>query len=981
MRKTYKFLSVFLAVLMIFSIIPITASAATSGKCGDNLTWTFDDSTDTLTISGTGEMYDYNGSDLNNGPWKNYREKCKTIIVNNGVTKIGQDAFRWFLNVTNITLPDSLIIIDEYAFEYCDSLTSVTIPNSVTTIGKDAFSGCNSLKSIVIPDSVVTIGVHAFSYCNSLESVTIGNGITTIGDYAFYSCDELSDVTLGNNIKTIGRYAFGYCIGLEIIQIPDSVTSLGDYAFDTCSALTSVILGNGLTTIGRMTFFLCKSLESITIPDSVTTIGYSAFDTCSGLTNVTLGNGLTTIDSRAFQSCSSLKEITIPDSVSKIGEGAFNSCSNITEFKVGNDNKYFSSDDNGVLFNKDKTILIQYPIGHTRVNYKIPDGVTTIGYSSFYNCNKLESITIPDTVVKINDWACCFGSSFKEVFYLGTEEDWNMISVGSYNESLKNATIHYKELPSGKCGYNLTWVLDESTGVLTISGTGDMFDYSIYGGPWNEHKSNIKEVVINDGVTSIGQKAFIYHSNITNVTLPDSLEVIDESAFYYCSSLSDITIPDSVKSIGSGAFFACESLTGIRIPNGIKTINQGLFVSCINLVEVVLLESVTHIDDRAFQYCGNLTDVYYLGTEEQWKTITIDSDNGYLLNARIHFNNCGGFYKESTNLPTCTESGYTIYSCSCGYIYMNDEVSALGHTPANAVEENYVAPTCTENGSKDVVVYCSVCKEEISRETETLEVTGHSYTSEITTPATHLTTGVETFTCAICNDTYTESIAKTEKHNYESVVTPPTCTQQGYTTYTCECGDSYKVDYTNSTGHKLEWVVLSVASCNTNGVEHGYCENCSYYEVKTTPMTDHQHKAVVTAPTCTEQGYTTYTCECGDSYVSDYVNALGHTSANAVEENYVAPTCTENGSKDIVIYCSVCDEEISRETETLDTTGHADNDGDGYCDADNELLDPTVECECNCHKSGISKFFFNLILFFQKLFGSNEVCSCGVAHY
>ena len=143
----------------------------------------------------------------------------------------------------------------------------------------------------------------------------------------------------------------------------------------------------------------------------------------------------------------------------------------------------------------------------------------------------------------------------------------------------------------------------------------------------------------------------------------------------------------------------------------------------------------------------------------------------------------------------------------------------------------------------------------------------------------------------------------------------------------------------------------------------------------------HEYNAEVTAPTCTEQGYTTYTCECGDTYTTDYVDALGHIPANAVEENYVAATCTENGSKDVVIYCSVCDEEISRETETLEATGHADNDGDGYCDADNELLDPSVECECNCHKTGISKFFFNLILFFQKLFGTNQVCDCGIVHY
>lgn len=184
----------------------------------------------------------------------------------------------------------------------------------------------------------------------------------------------------------------------------------------------------------------------------------------------------------------------------------------------------------------------------------------------------------------------------------------------------------------------------------------------------------------------------------------------------------------------------------------------------------------------------------------------------------------------------------------------------------------------------------------------------------------------------------------THIHNYSStVIKEATHLITGVITYNCDCGDTYTE-------------VIAKTS-------------------------EHSYSAVVTAPTCTDEGYTTYTCECGDSYVGDYVDALGHTPANAVEENYIAPTCTENGSKEVVIYCSVCDEELSRETENVDATGHADNDGNGYCDDCEELLDPSVECECNCHKSGITKFFFNFILFFQRLFGSNRECACGVAHY
>ena len=223
-----------------------------------------------------------------------------------------------------------------------------------------------------------------------------------------------------------------------------------------------------------------------------------------------------------------------------------------------------------------------------------------------------------------------------------------------------------------------------------------------------------------------------------------------------------------------------------------------------------------------------------------------------------------------------------------------------------------------------------------------------------------------------------------EKHNYESVVTAPTCTEQGYTTYTCECGDSYVDNYVDALGHTEE-IVPAVA------------------------------------PTCTETGLTEGTkCSvCGETLTEQKeLPANGHTPANAVEEKYITPTCTENGSKDVVVYCSVCDEEISRETVTLDATGHsyttavtaptcteqgyttytcscgdnyvddyvnatghADNDGDGYCDADNELLDPSVECDCNCHKDGFTSFIWKIVNFFNKLFGLNKFCECGIAHY
>ena len=262
---------------------------------------------------------------------------------------------------------------------------------------------------------------------------------------------------------------------------------------------------------------------------------------------------------------------------------------------------------------------------------------------------------------------------------------------------------------------------------------------------------------------------------------------------------------------------------------------------------------------------------------------------------------------------------------------------------------------------------------------------------------------------------------ETHECSYNAVVTPPTCTEQGYTTYTCECGDSYVTDYVNKTGHEYYGgdLVTIVPTCTEGGYRYWPCSNCDhiwYFDFM--DAKGHWYEETITMPTCTEPGYIYFVCKCGDSFgealdafghteeiipavaptctetgltegvkcsecneiivEQEIVPALGHTPASAVEENYVAPTCTENGSKDIVVYCSECDKEISRETEIIEAISHADNDGDGYCDSDNELLDPSVECDHSCHKNG---FFWKLTRFFNKLFGINKYCECGVVHY
>lgn len=237
-----RILSVVLVLSMMVSFMPIIASAATSGTCGDNLTWTLDDN-GTLTISGTGEMKNYTENQYThkcNAPWYSESKSIKSVVIEKGVTNIG-----------------------DYAFDYCKSLTNITIPNSVTSIGEWAFLSCSSLTSMTIPNSVTSIGGAAFTHCRSLTSITIPNSITSIDGFTFNDCDSLTSITIPNSVTSIGRNAFWNCSSLTNITIPNSVTNIGDGAFSNCSSLTSITIPNSVISIGEWAFCNCTNLKDV----------------------------------------------------------------------------------------------------------------------------------------------------------------------------------------------------------------------------------------------------------------------------------------------------------------------------------------------------------------------------------------------------------------------------------------------------------------------------------------------------------------------------------------------------------------------------------------------------------------------------------------------------------------------------------------------------------------------------------------------
>ena len=414
-----------------------------------------------------------------------------TVDMLEGYNVIEEGAFKHCEFLTSVIIPNSVTSIGDFAFVGCKSLTSVTIPNSVTNIGKYAFSWCFSLTSVDIPNSVTSIETHTFHGCSSLSSITIPNSVTSIGEYAFENCSSLTSVTITdiaawcnidfenysanplrythklylngelvkdlvipNSVISIRDFAFYGCFSLTSVTIPNSVTSIGNSAFYQCKSLTSVIIPNSVTNIGNGAFNYCSSLTSITIPNNVTSIRDYTFSHCSGLTSVVIPNSVTSIDYSAFQCCTSLTSITIPDSVTSIGGGAFQYCSKLTSVTIGNgvtsigyyafyycpslisinvdvnNPNYFSVD--GVLFNKNETTIIQYPIGNTRSEFTIPNGVTSIGELTFYGCKYLTSITIPNSVRNI----------VGEIF-------WDCFSLTSV--TIGDKTYEQQNIVEGKC--------------------------------------------------------------------------------------------------------------------------------------------------------------------------------------------------------------------------------------------------------------------------------------------------------------------------------------------------------------------------------------------------------------------------------------------------------------------------------------------------------------------------------------------------
>ncbi|MBQ0083909.1 MAG: leucine-rich repeat protein [Clostridiales bacterium] len=282
-----KFAAIFLAVCLLVVVIPMYASAETSGTTGE-CEWSLDGTK--LTISGNGACADYetvkvSEKNVTTAPWGS---DITELIIEDGVTYLGNFSFIGCSGLTKVVLPDSIETVGTYLFQECTNLSDVTLSANLKMISNCMFYKCAALKSLTIPNKVETFGFAVF-YQSGLESITFPDSVKSIGSSVFYNCGSLKTVTFGKNMQTIADVAFGDCTALESIVIPDSVTDLGTSAFIRCTGLKNVVLGHGVEIINMMTFSGCSNLESVTIPGEAYYVDMQAFQDCDSLTDVYYG--------------------------------------------------------------------------------------------------------------------------------------------------------------------------------------------------------------------------------------------------------------------------------------------------------------------------------------------------------------------------------------------------------------------------------------------------------------------------------------------------------------------------------------------------------------------------------------------------------------------------------------------------------------------------------------------------------------------
>ena len=544
-----KIISILLSFVLILSVFSITVFGAKSG----DFTYTVLSETDK-----TCKITAYSGSSKN--------VVIPAELDGYKVTAIEMLTF-YMDKALTVELPATVNTLDGQAFNQMNStVNSITVAedspyfSSVDGVlyNKDktalvVYPAAKSDETYNVIDGVKSIYKYAFSDTYITKEIILPDSLQVIEDNAFDTCKSLVKINLPVGLKSIGSKAFTNCDSVESLVIPDSVTYIGTMAFGNSESLKSVSLPNTLEVISASMFQSCVSLESITIPQSVKTISDYAFQSCDSLVEVVIPDNVTDIGKQAFAWCDNLTNITIGEGVTTIGYGNFSECHSLEKITINSNNQYYSNDEYGVLFNKNKTELIQYPKGNTRTSYTIPDSVTIVDDKAFYDCDNLTNVTISDSVTTIGD------------------------SLFSLSYNLTSITI----------GDSVTEISDSAF----------------------KSCPNLTDVTIGDNVTTIAYNAFYNCKSLTSIIIPDSVTEIGNYAFNACTKLADVYYPGTEEQwnqikIGKNNYPLTNSTIHYNYGKGFTGIKDNHFY-------------VDDVMQKAYQLVEFDGDFYYIGDRHQ----------------------------------------------------------------------------------------------------------------------------------------------------------------------------------------------------------------------------------------------------------------------------------------------------------------------------------------------------------------------------
>lgn len=562
---------------------------AEGNNCGksdsDNVQWKLTKD-GTLTISGNGAMRN-KGNYSENRPYANYLTQIKTVIVGEGVTAIGDSAFRGCSNLKSYTIAGSVAQIGDWAFSGCTALEEAVVPETVTKMGTSVFRNDAGLKKVQYNSA--TISDYTFWDCTNLTEIEIGDKVTKI-DNAFSGCG-LKEIVVPETVISISRWEFQNCVSLEKITLNGNAS--GQSMFNGCTALKEVIVGENGPALTKSMFEGCTSLERLTIhsenknnnnikdniiysadgttleycvpgkdgelviSDGITAITAGAFKNCSKITKVTIPEGITVIGSKTFANCTSLETVILPKTITDLASDAFLGCTSLKSVVV--DGETTGSNfviEGGIAYSADYK-SIKFVLAATEGNVAIKSGVETIPASAFADCTKITKVTIPSTVTSIEDKA-----------FAGCSE--------------------------------------------------------------------LVKIVMPDSVSNLGKHIFDSCTKLQTVTLSEALTEIPAYTFYKCSALQRIVIPEGVKSIGTDAFHDCTSLISVSLPSTLvefkyysdSNTDGNQFKNCASLKSIVIPERVKVIPGHLLDECYALETIVIPASIEE---IKMNGLSGYYI--------------------------------------------------------------------------------------------------------------------------------------------------------------------------------------------------------------------------------------------------------------------------------------------------------------------------------------------------------------